>query len=258
MLEGDSAASILGGAGADTISFYSVGDTAANSLVDGGTEADNIYIGVSTALTTLGESTTIKGGAGNDTISTVGFSTAGLISGGDGADSISIGSGLATLVGTAQVINGGAGSDTISFLASAGVGSAGAGSALLLTAFKGAVAYQAGDVITLIDTALTGDALNGLVSLGACAGFGAALFHSGATAAGVTAIASGDLGVYSNGTDTFFAFGSDNQEALAFVVTGKNLVLNTSTTDSVVAATSSNFSFTLSGTAATGLTITLT
>jgi hypothetical protein len=264
LLEGDTAASIYGGAGADTISFYAVGDSTANALVDGGTEADQIYIGISTGLKTITADTTVLGGAGDDTISTVGFTTAGSINGGDGADSISIGSAATLVAGTGAVINGGGGSDTISILASAGVGIAGGSSAALLTAFKATIAYQAGDVIKLIDTALAGDSLNGLIALGNTGGFGVAAacaggpFSSGATAAGITGIAAGDLGVYSNGTDTFFAFGSDNAKALTFVVSGKDLVLNTSTTDSTVAATSSNFSFTLSGTASTGLTITLT
>ena len=167
--------------------------------------------------------------------------------GGAGNDSIRINAvtagGLYSAIGT---ITGGAGTDTISIGASAGAGFVTSAITVTAGAAVASVAYEAGDVIFLTTTAAAGIALtngNVYVSTGG----------SSITAGGVTAV--GSMAVYSDGTDTYFAFGTAAQSAVGFRVTGADLVTTTSTGS--IAATTSNFGFTLGGSNATGLTITL-
>ena len=71
--------------------FTNVGVTAANS-VDGGAQADAIYVGTAiSAVSAFNGGGSISGGDGADTISLLGFGSAGSIIGGAGADSISFG-----------------------------------------------------------------------------------------------------------------------------------------------------------------------
>ena len=237
-----SALTIAGGDGADTIRFNNAGGQTAD--ISGGALADSITVGVTAAAAVFGAAT-IDGGDGGDTIvAGLGFLSAGSIGGGAGNDSIRIGTATGLTYAANGTINGGAGTDTVSLAASAGAGSM--VSAITTGLGHASIAYGAGDVIFLTTTAAAGIALtNGNVYVQTAA--------SSITAGGVTAV--GSLGVYSDGTDTYFAFGTAAQSAVGFKVTGKDLVTTTSTGS--IAVTTSNFGFTLGGSNSTGLTITL-
>jgi Ca2+-binding RTX toxin-like protein len=253
LLTGLTGANIVGGAGNDTIEFSLTGGGGASAtVIDGGTDADLIYVGISTAAAQLGANSTVIGGDGADTVVLGGFvSGNSSIMGGSGADSISV-AGSALAFGTitaSSIINGGTGSDTISFGATSGTTMT---TAVALTAVYASVVYEAGDVIHLISTAAAGNGANGLIQVGLqTGGFGTAIYGSG-----MTGIAAGDLGAYSDGTDTYFLFGVNAGSAVTLRVTGADLVLNTAA-DTTLAGTTANFGFVLGGTASTGLTITL-
>jgi Ca2+-binding RTX toxin-like protein len=259
VVAGESANSIVGGAGADTISWANTGIThTANSVIDAGADNDQIFIGT-TALLAEGESnTTISGGAGDDTISIGALSatnSATLISGGDGADVITLGI-TATLnsggVLTAQAaIDGGAGNDTINLIYNHGAMDSGTSAGIV------SIAYGAGDVINIGATAgiAAGNASRGLVTV-----------MSGTTAASqwtaASAMGAGDIAVYSDGTNTFFAYSGSasaaaNVSGMTFRVTGADLVTYTGAAGDV-AVNSLTMGFTISGSATTGVSITLT
>jgi Ca2+-binding RTX toxin-like protein len=259
VVAGESANSIVGGAGADTISWANTGIThTANSVIDAGADNDQIFIGT-TALLAEGESnTTISGGAGDDTISIGALSatnSATLISGGDGADVITLGI-TATLnsggVLTAQAaIDGGAGSDTINLIYNHGAIDSGTSAGIV------SIAYGAGDVINIAATAgiAAGNASRGLVTV--MSGTTAASTWSAASAMGA-----GDIAVYSDGTNTFFAYSGSasaaaNVSGMTFRVTGADLVTYTGAAGDV-AVNSLTMGFTISGSATTGVSITLT
>lgn len=253
---------INGGAGSDTIEVdFADGIGGSATVINGGDDADLISIGITTATETLNANQTINGGAGADTILFAQLGSATSVAGGDGNDSISITSSSDIALSgnlTGTIINGGAGSDTISFSGSGYDNYA--SSAALLSGGVAAIQYGSGDVIHLVSTAAAGDAMNGLVVVGNVTGG----FGSGAgkgsfgnkSSMGVTGITAGELGVYSDGTDTFFAFGTGAQSSVAFSVLGADLVTSTAQ-NTQLAAISNNFGFTLGGSASTGLTITL-
>ncbi|QNG27759.1 calcium-binding protein [Synechococcus sp. HK01-R] len=241
-----SALSINGGAGTDTIVFVS---TTATS-VTGGDAADIITFGTAVAFTAgtnnLANAATIDGGNGSDTISLQAFTTSGQsIAGGAGNDSIRLGTasdntGLAWA--SNGTINGGAGVDSIVLSASAG---GGVEATTALTKGVASIAYESGDVIVLASTAASGNALNGAV-------------YVGDSAIGISAVgtlSAGTLAVYSDGTDSFFAFKTnDANSAVIFRVTGADLV---STAVQNAITTTANVSFSIGGSADTGITITL-
>jgi hypothetical protein len=253
---GASGAIISGGAGADTINVGAIsGATGNTSIINGGDDADSITVGLSTtAKLIVRGTTTLFGGAGNDTISLGSFSSSGSVGGGDGNDLIVIGTSLAAAAAvsfTAQgTISGGAGSDTINIEISTANVTSGLGG---ISAGVATIAYAAGDVIHLDFTAGGSNAVAGLVNIGASA----TISVSGI---GGSAAANGGLYAFSDGTDTFFSYNSNSSSAganTAFKVSGRDLILTTAI-DQVVAANSTNVGFTLSGTASTGLSITLT
>ena len=188
------------------------------------------------------------GGAGADTISVLAFDTTSSINGGSGNDSIYVataGSVLAYAAGA--TINGGDGTDTISIASTGGLGFA---SANTIVTGVASIVYQAGDVIQLLTTALTGgEAFGGIVFNGSETGFADNT---------ISAVTAGSLNVYSDGTDTFFAYAQTAGSGIAFKVSGADLVTTAAVSNSNNAAgTTANFGFTVSGTVGTGITITL-
>ena len=154
-----------------------------------------------------------------------------------------------TAIGT---ITGGAGIDTIGVAASAAAGTS--QSAIETGGGIFTLTYSAGDVINLISTAAGGSTLsNGTVQLMGADG------ASGGSVSSITA--AGTLGVYSDNTDTWFAFSTGAGSAIVFKVAGADLVTTTATGTAGsavnVGVTTATFGFTVGGTAATGLTITL-
>ena len=74
----------------------------------------------------------------------------------------------------------------------------------------------------------------------------------------ISAVTAGSLNVYSDGTDTFFAYAQTAGSGIAFKVSGADLVTTAAVSNSNNAAgTTANFGFTVSGTVGTGITITL-
>ena len=109
------------------------------------------------------------------------------------------------------------------------------------------IAYAAGDVIKLDFTAGGTTLLAGTIQVG-----------DSNSVTGVTAANNGQLWAYSDGTDTYFAFNNASGVAgfaVAFRVTGADLITTTATNQAVV--TTGNFGFTVTGTSTTGATITL-
>ncbi len=244
-----SSLTVAGGAGLDSITINAVAASANN--IDGGSQADQIYISGSvsagTALALFGGNGSITGGDGADTIAALGFGSAGSITGGAGNDSIVLGT-AAILSWTANgTINGGAGTDTITLQASAAAASA--VTSQTISTGVASIAYESGDVIQLAFTAGGTQAVGGTVNVGTSAG----------TVTGISAAANGGLYAYSDGTDTYFGFNSASGtagEIVAFRVTGADLILTTSINQNL-AANTTNVSFSLGGTTTTGLTITL-
>ena len=112
------------------------------------------------------------------------------------------------------------------------------------------IAYGAGDVITILTTAIAaGDVFNGIVFNGSTAGF---------TAGKKSALTAGALGVYSDGTDTYFSLYTLLESAIVFRVTGADLVTTAASDNGNNAVNSTNFGFSLSSTASTSVSITLT
>ena len=170
--EAATALTITGGNGLDTITFTNAAVTAGMS-VDGGDQADAIYVGTAaSALTNFFGAGSVAGGNGADTIVAAGMASAGSISGGAGADSIMLTQFSGGLNSTFDAtINGGAGTDTITFKTTAN----GLQLSLLSALASGvaSVVYEAGDVITIAATAYTalaGAAANGLINIGSSAG----------------------------------------------------------------------------------------
>jgi hypothetical protein len=245
--ETGSAVSILAGAGTDTILFTNIAANAAS--ISGGDNADAIYFG--TASTSVGSflgSGTIDGGNGADTIKLMSMATASSINGGAGLDSIVLTTAATNAAFSAiGTVNGGAGVDTISIASTGGLA---IGTAVTNSAGLGSIVYGAGDVITVLTTAIAaGDVFNGIVFNGSSAGF---------TAGKKSALTAGALGVYSDGTDTYFSLYTLVASAIVFRVTGADLVTTAASDNGNNAVNSTNFGFSLSSTASKSVSITLT
>jgi len=246
--------SIGGGAGNDTIKFQINAAAATIADVVGGDNNDLIQVGITGLAILEGNGLhSVFGGNGADTIAlkgvlnAAGANKSASIDGGAGNDSILISDISAGFFGdftAVSTINGGAGTDTIFFTTTAG-------GALIqdsgITAGIANVVYEAGDIIQLNATAFTalaGAAANGLVNIGSSAG---------SFTAANTVTAAGQISVYSDGTDTFFAIAVGADSGLAFRVTGKDLV----NTTGVGLFAQSAVGFTFTATSGTGVTITL-
>jgi uncharacterized protein YhjY with autotransporter beta-barrel domain len=171
---------IRGDAGADTIilsSDYVVADRSLSigfsgtGIVSGGEGADRIEISGGTSIARNSESTgNVSGDGGDDTISVdrsyVGHDGAGMVSGGDGADSIVLANGsvLGVNSGGTGEVRGDAGDDTISF-DDAAIG--GMGNASMQGGGTGTVSGGDGaDLILLVN----GTSVNGTSSVSGDAG----------------------------------------------------------------------------------------
>ena len=216
--------------------------------VDGGDQADAIYVGTAaTALTNFFGAGSVAGGNGADTIVAAGVASAGSISGGAGADSIMLTQFSGGLNSTFDAtINGGAGTDTITFKTTAN----GLQLSLLSALASGvaSVVYEAGDVITIAATAYTalaGAAANGLISIGSSAG--------SFTGNAQVQTSAGQISAYSDGTDTFFSVAVSDSAGIAFKVAGADLI----TTTGLGLHSQTAVSFSFAATSGTGVTITL-
>jgi len=272
---GAAAAYIFGGDGNDVIGNTAAAWSHSASTLSGGEGNDIIKM---VAMQTQGQ--LILGGAGADTINIINNTGNGSINGGAGADSIVIGNTAAT-AGTAGgsdlgtttglfTINGGDGADTINFelgfsstTATVSVSLHTAATGIhSVTSLIGIVAYGAGDNIRLTNTSIEACTAQ-WVGAG-----GQVVVASTMTAmddrVAVAGTDDGQLGVYSDGTDTFFwvVVSATQSRSLAFVVTGADLV--TTTAVGLVNNTTANLGFTLGaatgtagGTTASGISITL-
>jgi Ca2+-binding RTX toxin-like protein len=274
--------SISGGAHADSITIVSqlsaittiYGDTVGSTTTS--TDAAGDFIKGTAGISTTASS--IYGGGGNDTIFLLGFNQSqSLISGGDGADSIRIASSS-----NHGKITGGAGNDTITIKQSSDSTLAapaalvtvdgGAGTDMIrvgtnldivsalatVTALNMVVAYGAGDVIDLGTTLATTQsnwAAGGVYNLSAAAAITAV-----ATVAG-SLDGIGDVGVWSDGTDSFLAvqtLATSTQSSL-FVIKIDGKDLTNKTLFGTQALKAANFGFDVDYSAsAGGLKITLT
>ncbi len=128
-------AQILGDAGADTITIdNSIIGSFGSGIVDGGTEGDSITLTNGVRLGDAGGATgDVFGGAGADTISLsgaiVGFSGNGSVDGGGDDDVIDLSGGslLARNAGATGTVTGGLGADTITLASGSHVGNNGTG-----------------------------------------------------------------------------------------------------------------------------------
>ncbi len=283
--------SIAGGGLNDTIGFAGntfasgnavYGDGVGVITVGTGTEgaADGADV-IGNSATVFAGSSTIYGGGSKDTID-VRSMTAGLIHGGNGADSITVFSGGALhrgsifggnandtisvnsafgrVVTNMTTVNGGAGADNIIIDGVAAGYLTGASRAT--TNAMAVVAYGAGDVISLASTALTNQTANANWMLGAASVWVAtgSLFNTQVFITSIQANGDGSVAAYSDGTDTYISYFANTGNQQVVKITGVDAVLTTRTKQQVTLS-ASNFGFTLTennaGTS-TGLNITLT
>ena len=242
--------------GADLIG--SLTSDANGATINGGGGADSIYLQNTTGL--------IRGGNGSDSIviASGGANSDASINGGAGTDVIRINTNLGTIAAT-DTINGGDGNDTLEFAGTVGVTfTAGGGNVVNSGNFNMIVDGAAsGDVIKLSNTggfaATTADNwLNANnPTLFVYTGLGDNLTANGGVAGGI--------GVYSDGTDTYFVMngattaGTSLMQFYRVLVKGVDLV-NTTRSNGQIALNSTNFGFTLglnNTTNNTGLVITL-
>lgn len=239
------ALNLSGGKGSDSLFFTNAAGTLS---VSGGEQDDLIRVATgATSINVINGSGTVDGGDGADTIQFQAFATAAGVSvtGGAGNDSISLSTAQSvadfSAIGT---INGGAGTDTISIASTGGVG---IGSAI--SAGVASIAYEAGDSIQILTTAVTaGEAFAGIVFNGSTAGI---------AGTAISASTAGSLNVYSDGTDTYFAFTVATGSGIAFRVTGADLVSTSALDNQINAVDTTNFGFTLSADAGSGITLNL-
>jgi hypothetical protein len=281
--------SISGGGMADTITFTAalggatniygdqVGETTAgtnvgNDFINGGSQVNQ-----TTAIS-------IYGAGGNDTIAVTALtSSQALLSGGDGADSIRIfsadaggkingGAGNDSItitnsgavatqqlnridVGALGTLNGGAGTDTF-FVGTGLVALAGMSVAATANSFTSSnmlVQYGAGDIINLGSAIVT---TGGNWVAGGVYAFSTANVTATANMAGLA-----DVGVYSDGTDSWLAIQTvaQTEESNVFTIRILGKDLTTTTLFGLQALRSSNFGFDVNyNTGTSGMSITLT
>jgi len=228
---------------------------------------------------TVGAQTSIYGGGGNDTIA-FGIRTAGIIDGGNGADSIFLGSAgrAAEAYGTGSIL-GGAGNDTINVAlsgysnAAQGTISGGAGTDLInfrLANNTGAgMAVTNSSAVAAVISGVTGDTLRVLTQLAYSAGttntaanwVGLApsmLIVSAATNLGsaLNPLTAGSIAVFSNGTDSIIGIklGANTESGAAqILVKGVDLTINTGFGQ--VQATTTTFRFSVAANTGGGINI---
>ena len=203
--------------------------------------ADSIYVGGASGL--------IHGGDGNDSIVLNSAGASASVNGGAGTDVLRFNTGLTTIAAL-STLNGGAGNDTLEFAGVADLvqsAASTAGNTVVSGNFNLVVAgTNSGDVIkfsgtgfvaTTADNWLTGSAPTLFVYTGSSD----QLSSLGAT--------TGTIGVYSDGTDTYFTLASTLGTATGAngfyraVIQGVDLVKTTKTGS--IAFNSDNFGFTL-------------
>lgn len=267
--------SIAGGGLADTITIGTgsqakaitiFGDANGVTTKGTGTEGGADGADVIGATTAVAGAATVYGAGGADTIKVLSGTSAGILDGGNGSDSIylagagalqSVNGGAGTdniTVATAMAaksaiasVNGGSGNDTLTFAGEADATfttAAAAGSASSTTALNMAVYGAAsGDVIKLTNTTMTNSTAgttNWLIN-GAATVF--VYSAAGQLSAGIGA-GTGDIGVYSDGTNTIFSIGDNSNGVQKIYVDGLDLV-TTTVVGSEQTLNSSNFGFTL-------------
>jgi len=225
------ASSIYGGGGNDTITLFDLGN--ASAYVDGGDGTDSITIISGSGVGS------INGGAGNDTIVYGDYNNA-------------------ALNNTARLtINGGAGTDVIRMASDVGTQDD-----VIQTASTAnmIVAYGAGDIIRLTTT-ITPTQANW--TIGNVVVMSDTTFTTLDATVGGSFSQIGSVGVFSDGTDTWFAVNTaaalnGASYSVVLQVTGKDLV-TTTLLGVQVALNSTNFGFEVGYmTSTTGLDITLT
>jgi Ca2+-binding RTX toxin-like protein len=274
--------SIGGGAHADTISLVSFlsaatsiyGDTIGSTTTSADAGGDFIHgtAGISTTAAS------IYGGGGNDTVHLLGFNQSqSLIDGGDGADSIRVASSS-----NHGQINGGAGNDTITIQQSSDSNLAAPSQLVTLNGGAGTDMFRVGTNLDIVSALATVTALNMVVDYGAGdvinlgttlattqSNWAAGGVYNLSAAAAITAVATvagsldgiGDVGVWSDGTDSFLAIqtlATATQSSLFIIkIDGKDLT--TTTLFGTHALKAANFGFEIDyGASAAGLKITLT
>lgn len=266
------AISIFGAGGNDTINFLSA-STGVAFYADGGDGAD--VIGGTQSILTFSQ-TTIGGGLGADTIKLAGIATGaqvlggagndsitfvsptgvkGSVNGGDGADTITVLSGIGNTVAQSMTINGGAGADRINFAYDVGIQPITNNAFTAATGYLGVVVYSAGDTVALSSTALSatqGNWLGGGGQINVMSSIAnlASTFVGAGGVSGISQFGEGGLSVFSDGTDTYF-FVNDTTASttLSFAVLGADLV--TVTTFGSINNTTANFGFTVAAAAGT-------
>jgi len=269
--------SVAGGGLNDTISFAGgiagavkiYGD--ANGVTTEGTGTGGAADGADLIGSTTSEagSASIYGGGGNDTI-TINSGTGGIwggagadsivlnsagntdltVNGGAGADVLRVNTGADTIAGSAT-LNGGAGNDTIEYAGKSYAATNTAAKTTGQTVVGGShnlviAGAESGDVIKFSGTTFVATTADNWLTNAAPVLY----VHSASTkqlsAQGGT---SGTIGVYSDGTDTYFALSSTLTSStlngyFRFVIQGVDLV-TTTVSGASVAFNSTNFGFTL-------------
>lgn len=291
--------SIAGGGLADTISISAIGSgltiygdangiTSAGTGTEGSADGADLIgsitadVGGSTVYGagaddtiragTGGQRTILDGGDGNDSLA-IGTAYFGDVKGGAGDDNIRVTDGTYVIgAGTVASINGGSGNDSITFAGTGTVAITGtAGTADTNLFIEGAAS---GDKIIFTNDAITSSASytnwlsggGGRIYVFSAATVTLSAVAAAAAGGSITAGGVGSIGVWSDGDDTYFTILGNTGDAATtafvanrFVLEGTDLVLTTKVGTNVN-FTAANFGFTVAQqntTADTGVVITI-